>query len=163
MKISRQSDDVSTADEEFYVEVTRSVSERVTPIYNSFILVFAAIFGYFAIVEQPQCYSKEGKAYKVNYSETVDVTFQFRLLSIVGCLLLCAQAAIYHIRIKENMFERMKYWNISMNLCVLTWFVTLQYARLQDSGRACSGDFLSGGFANPFKTKDDRFVKSKEF
>ena len=45
------------------------------------------------------------------------------------------------------------------NLSVFVWFVALQYFRFNDAGRACSGDFLQGDIANPFK-KDT--PKSKE-
>ena len=34
------------------------------------------------------------------------------------------------------------------NLSGLVWFVAIQYYRFKDTGRACSGDFMSGKFGN---------------
>lgn len=61
------------------------------------------------------------------------------------------------------MFEKMKFYAMAINLTTLTWFIAIQYYRFQNSGRACSGDFLAGGIANPLKSKDEMLPKSKEY
>ena len=81
-------DKLRAIDEEFYRTVNRAIAEKVTPVYNMFILVFAAVFAYFIVIEQPQCFSKEGKAFGVQYSDTEDVTIQFYWLSLAGMSLL---------------------------------------------------------------------------
>ena len=40
------------------------------------------------------------------------------------------------------MFEMMRPYVILTNLATLVWFITMQYYRFKDTGRACSGDFL---------------------
>ena len=66
--------------------------------------------------------------------------------------LLLLQAVMYYVQSREEMFETMRMWILVTNLSSLVWFVLIQYYRLKDSGRACSGDFVAGGetgFANP--------------
>ena len=38
--------------ENFYRTVDQVISERVTPIYNTFILMFAAVFSYYSLAPQ---------------------------------------------------------------------------------------------------------------
>ena len=40
-------------DEEFYRTVNRVIAEKITPLYNTCILIFAAVFAYFIVIEQP--------------------------------------------------------------------------------------------------------------
>ena len=40
------------------------------------------------------------------------------------------------------MFELMRPYVIVSNLLCLGWFVSLQYFRFKDTGRACSGDLV---------------------
>ena len=49
---------------------------------------------------------------------------------------------MYYLQGKEDMFEMMRPYVILTNLATLVWFITLQYFRFKDTGRACSGDFL---------------------
>ena len=44
-------DKLRAIDEEFYRTVHKVIADKVTPIYNMFILVFAAIFAYFIVIE----------------------------------------------------------------------------------------------------------------
>ena len=44
-----------------------------------------------------------------------------------------------------------KLWIVLVNLLSLIWFISLQYFRFKDTGRACSGDYITGTFGNPFK------------
>lgn len=44
-------DKLRVIDEEFYRTVNRVIAEKVTPVYNMFILVFAAVFAYFIVIE----------------------------------------------------------------------------------------------------------------
>lgn len=90
-------DKLRAIDEEFYRTVNRVIAEKITPVYNMFILVFAAIFAYFIVIEQPQCFAKEGKPYGVQYSDTEDVTIQFYWLSLAGMSLLLLQAIMFYV------------------------------------------------------------------
>ena len=49
---------------------------------------------------------------------------------------------MYYMQSKEDMFDMMRPYVILTNLATLTWFISLQYFRFKDTGRACSGDFL---------------------
>ena len=46
-------------EDQFYEKVNSDISNKITPIYNTFILIFAAAFAYFIIMEQPECFSKD--------------------------------------------------------------------------------------------------------
>ena len=46
-----QGDAAARLEEEFYQKVNHVVSEKVTPLYNTFILIFAAVFAYFIVIE----------------------------------------------------------------------------------------------------------------
>ena len=63
-------------EEEFYKNVNSLIATKVTPIYNTVILIFAAVFAYFIVIEQNQCYARESdrKAGAVAYANTEDVT-----------------------------------------------------------------------------------------
>ena len=50
------------------------ISEKITPIYNVFILIFAAVFGYFVMLEENECYARDQSAWGVEYSNTSFVT-----------------------------------------------------------------------------------------
>ena len=147
-------DRLKAIDEEFYRTVNKVIAEKITPLYNMFILIFAAVFAYFIVIEQPACFAKDGKPFGVQYSDTEDVTIQFYWLSLAGLSLLLLQAVMYYVQSREEMFDTMRLWVILTNVSTLTWFIAIQYFRFKDSGRACSGDFLmpgSMGFANPWE------------
>ena len=61
-------------EEEFYKKVNAVIAEKVTPIYNTFLMIFAAIFAYFIVMEENQCYARDQSAWAVQYSNTEDVT-----------------------------------------------------------------------------------------
>ena len=44
-------DRLKAIDEEFYRTVNKVIAEKITPLYNMFILVFAAVFAYFIVIE----------------------------------------------------------------------------------------------------------------
>ena len=138
-------------EEQFHYKVNRHISDRITPLYNMFLLIFTAFFAYFVTMQQPVCYSKEGKAYGVQLNDTVDVTNQFYWLSVIGIAVLLTQVIIYYIQSREEMFDKMRPWVILINLIGIAWFIALQYYRFKDTGRACSGDYLAGGIGNPFR------------
>ena len=119
------------------------ISEKITPIYNVFILCFAAIFGYFVVQEENECYARDQSAWGVEYSNTSFVTHQFYLLSVSGMILLLLSCLMYYLQAKEQMFDMMRPYVICTNLCTFTWFLFLQYYRFKETGRACSGDFLT--------------------
>ena len=58
-------------------------------------------------------------------------------------VLLLVGALMYYLQGKEDMFDIMKPYVILTNFAMLTWFIALQYFRFKDTGRACSGDFLT--------------------
>ena len=93
-------------------------------------------------MEENQCFERYCSAWGVQYSNTEDVTHQFYLLSVSGMTLLIIGALMYYLQGKEDMFELMRPYVILTNLATLVWFITLQYYRFKDTGRACSGDFL---------------------
>ena len=46
-----QEDKLKVLEERHAEKVNRVISERVTPLYNTFILIFAAFFAYFIVLE----------------------------------------------------------------------------------------------------------------
>ena len=100
------------------------------------------MFAYFVIMEENQCYARDKSAWGVQYSNTEDVTRQFYLLSVAGMMLLLISSLMFYMQGKEDMYEIMRPYVMLVNLCTFAWFVTLQYFRFKDTGRACSGDFL---------------------
>ena len=69
-----QSGKAQKLEEEFYNRVNGVISRKITPIYNTIILIFAAIFAYFVVMEENQCYAKDQKAWGVAYENTEDVS-----------------------------------------------------------------------------------------
>ena len=63
-------------------------------------------------------------------------------------VLLLISALMYYLQGKEDMFEMMRPYVILTNFATFGWFVALQYFRFKDTGRACSGDFLTKPPAN---------------
>ena len=135
-------DDVRTLELEFYRKVNAVIANKITPIYNFCILVFAAFFAYFVVMEPNQCFARDQSAWGVQYSNTEDVTHQFYLLSVSGMVLLLIGALMYYLQGKEDMYDIMRPYVILINFATLGWFLSLQYFRFKDTGRACSGDFL---------------------
>ena len=130
-------------EEKFYEEVNRVISEKITPIYNTFILIFAAGFAYFICIEQPECHSKDQKAYAIEYNGTEDVSEQFYWLCSVGMVLMLLKASAYYTQTRAGMFDAVRPFVILVNLMSLIGFFTAQYFRFRDPGRACSGDYLA--------------------
>ena len=97
----------------------------MTPIYNTFILIFAAVFAYFVVMEENQCYARDQSAWSVQYSNTEDVTHQFYLLSVAGMVLLLIGALMYYLQGKEDMFDMMRPYVILTNFATFGWFVAL--------------------------------------
>ena len=128
--------------DEFVKRVNMDIARKVTPIYNTFLLVCAAVFTYFIMTPQNQCYSKAESAFAVNYEGTEDVTRQFYLLSSGGLVVLLVSVLMYYLQGKEDMFDLMRPYVVICNLLTLVWFFSLQYFRLKSTGRACSGDYL---------------------
>ena len=52
MKYLSKEERLKSMEEEFYRQVNQVISEKITPIYNTFILIFAAFFAYFVMLEQ---------------------------------------------------------------------------------------------------------------
>ena len=111
-------------------------------MYNIILLIYASVFAYFTMTEQNQCYAREESAWAVEYSNTEDVTHQWYLLGCAGVVLLTMSALLYHIQRTPEMFALMRPYVIINNLITFTWFITIQYFRFKDTGRACAGDFI---------------------
>ena len=84
-------------EDEFYYKVNNVISQKITPVYNTIILIFAAIFAYFVVMEENQCYAKGEKAWGVAYENTVDVTKQFNILCMVGLGCMLVSALMYYM------------------------------------------------------------------
>lgn len=56
--------------------------------------------------------------------------------------LLSLSALMYHIQAMKDMYDLMRPYVWIANLLTLIWFISLQYFRFKDTGRACCGDFL---------------------
>ena len=84
-------------EEEFYSKLNHVLSTHINPFYNTFILISAAVFAYFLVLPQNQCYSKEGRAYAMEYSNTIDVTYEFYWLSVAGLIILVMSAILFFL------------------------------------------------------------------
>ena len=59
---------------DFIKKVNRDIATKVTPVYNAFLLVCAAFFAYFIVMEENQCYARGKDAWAVQYEMTEDIT-----------------------------------------------------------------------------------------
>ena len=143
MKATVQQSQIRALEGEFVKKVNRDIAGKVTPVYNTFLLVAAAFFGYFIINETNQCFAKGQTVNAVELDGSQDVTKQFYLLSNCGLILLLVSVLMYYLQSKDGMFEMMRPYVIITNLMTLSWFVALQYYRFKSTGRACSGDFIT--------------------
>ena len=50
---------------EFIRKVNRDIAGKVTPIYNTYLLITASVFAYFIVMEENKCYAKGQKAFGV--------------------------------------------------------------------------------------------------
>ena len=143
LKKHGQAEALRLLEEEFYRKVNYVISNKITPIYNTVILIFAAVFAYFVLTEENQCYARDQNAWAIQYSNTEDVTRQWYLLSCAGITLLVVSALLYHLQRNGEMFDLLRPYVIIVNLTTLIWFVSLQFYRFKDTGRACAGEFLN--------------------
>ena len=130
-------------EEEFYKRVNLVISKKVTPTYNVIMLLYCSIFGYYILKDDNQCYARDMNAWAIQYSNTEDVTHQWYLLQCAGIVLLLISVLLYQVASSPDMFHLMRPYVICINLITLVWFVSLQYYRFKDTGRACAGDFLT--------------------
>ena len=56
--------------------------------------------------------------------------------------LLMISALMYKLQGMKGMQDLMRPYVWIINLLTLIWFISLQYFRFKDTGRACCGDFL---------------------
>ena len=82
---------------EFVANVNRDIARKVTPIYNGFLMVCAAVFAYFVVEEENQCYARDKDAWAVQYENTEDVSRQFYLLENAGLILLLVSVLMYYL------------------------------------------------------------------
>ena len=118
------------------------IAVKITPIWNTLSLVFAAVFAYFVIMTQNTCFSKDQGAWAVEYANTVDVSNEFYLLNVAGITFLLVSVLMYYLESKEDMQRIMRPYVLVTKAVFFLWFVALCYYRFRDTGRACSGDFL---------------------
>jgi len=57
--MSRREEKNKELEEEFYRKVSSVISHKITPIYNTVLLVFAAGFAYFVVTEENQCFARD--------------------------------------------------------------------------------------------------------
>ena len=90
---------IAAMEEKFHEEINEALSKRITPIYNVFMLIFAAVFAYFCFNEDelPDCYAKGEKAYQVEYSGYENISHQFHMMHWAGAALLLLSALMFHI------------------------------------------------------------------
>ena len=77
--------------------MNRDIANKVTPIYNTFQLLAAALFGYFIINESNQCFAKGKTVNAVELDGSDDVTKQFYLLSNGGLILLLVSVLMLYL------------------------------------------------------------------
>ena len=65
---------VKALEVDFIRRVNSDIAHKVTPVYNTFLLIAAAFFAYFIVVEENQCYAKQQEAWAVEYENTDDIT-----------------------------------------------------------------------------------------
>lgn len=59
MKATVQQSQIRALEGDFIKKVNRDIAGKVTPVYNTFLLIAAAFFGYFIINETNQCFAKD--------------------------------------------------------------------------------------------------------
>ena len=143
---------------EFYNDVNRQVSTKITPLYNVIVLLFASIFAYFLVLEQPQCYAKDSNALNRHEFGASDVTNQFYWLSLIGMVILLLQSIVYYSQARDEMYYTMRPMVIFINLISFVWFISIQYFRFKETGRACSGDFVNVGVAKYLNRKGENAI-----
>ena len=74
LKKHNQSEELRLLESEFYRKVNQVVSNKITPIYNTIQMIYCAIFGYYIMSVDNQCFAREQNAWAINYSNTEDVT-----------------------------------------------------------------------------------------
>ena len=110
-------------------------------------MVFAAVFAYFCIADSNQCYSDVANAgaWGKDYNNAVDVTASFTHMSQAGLAMIIISMVLYYF---ETKFDSAKIAAIVARIFFCVWFVALLYTRFRNTGRACSGDYLTNQPAN---------------
>ena len=105
--------------------MNRDIATKVTPIYNTYLLVTASVFAYFIVMEENKCYAKDGKAFGVQYEDSEDISRIFYVLSNLGMVISLVQVLLYYLQTKDDMFQIMRPYVIIVNLGALVWFIAL--------------------------------------
>lgn len=87
MKNTVQQSQVKALEYEFIRKVNRDIAGRVTPIYNTYLLITASVFAYFIVMEENKCYAKGIKAFGVQYEDSEDITKIFYILANMGMII----------------------------------------------------------------------------
>ena len=129
------------AEEKTQEKIDEAVALKIDPFWNIMSLVFAAIFAYFLMTEDNQCYSDptKGGAWGKYYEGAVDVTAQFNMIGAAGFTLLILSAFAIHY---ETRIVAVKPFALLARILFLVWFSLLLYFRFRNTGQACSGDGL---------------------
>ena len=43
---------------DFIKKVNRDIANKITPVYNTFLMICASFFAYFVVMEENQCYAR---------------------------------------------------------------------------------------------------------
>ena len=127
---------------EFQAKVALTLAQRINPLYITLELLFASVWAYFLVGEQPQCYFREGQVLALAYSDTTDVTRIFYWLTVASLFAILSQAVLHHLQIIESYAGKLRAWQVISNFIFLSWFVAVLFFRFSEAGRACSGDFV---------------------
>uniref|UniRef100_A0A7S3CHJ0 Uncharacterized protein n=1 Tax=Strombidium rassoulzadegani TaxID=1082188 RepID=A0A7S3CHJ0_9SPIT len=71
---------------------------------------------------------------------------------------------MYYLQSKPEMFDLMRPYVIITNLLTLVWFISLQYYRFKDTGKACAGEFLNqsklpGNYGSLYLVSESAWLK----
>ena len=110
---------------EFYNKVNTVISEKITPFYNTFLLLSGCFFTYYVLMGEQQCYATDRNAYGIEYDNTQDVTYQFFVISYVGIGMMLLSSFVYFLQGRPGMYDLLRPYLIIVNLSYLAWFVAL--------------------------------------
>ena len=110
---------------DFIRKVNKDITSKVTPFYNTFLLISAAFFAYFTVIQNPQCFARHTEVSAAERENADDITNQFYLLSNAGLVIHLLLAMVYYLQGRDGMFELMRPYVILSNLLTLGWFVSL--------------------------------------
>ena len=73
-------------------------------------------------------------------------------------VILLLQSIVYYSQARDEMYYTMRPMVIFINLISFVWFISIQYFRFKETGRACSGDFVNVGVAKYLNRKGENAI-----